>query len=74
MQVRGIIPPVVTPMTPDEEVDYAKLRKFIDYQIACGVHGIFVLGTTGECYALDADEKHKIVAATVEHVNKRVPV
>jgi 4-hydroxy-tetrahydrodipicolinate synthase len=74
MQVRGIIPPVVTPMTPDEEVDYAKLRKFIDYQIACGVHGIFVLGTTGECYALDADEKQKIVATTVEHVNKRVPV
>jgi 4-hydroxy-tetrahydrodipicolinate synthase len=61
-------------MLPDEEVDYPKLRKLIDYQISCGVHGIFVLGTTGECYALDADEKQKIVAMTVEHVNKRVPV
>jgi len=74
MQVRGIIPPLVTPMKADEEVDYATLRKLIDHQIACGVHGIFVLGTTGECYALDADEKQKIVAATVEHVNKRLPV
>ena len=74
MQVRGIIPPVVTPMRPDEEVDYARLRKFIDYQIECGVHGIFVLGTTGECYALDADEKQKIVATAVEQVNRRVPV
>ena len=74
MQVRGIIPPVVTPMRPDEEVDYARLRKFIDHQIESGVHGIFVLGTTGECYALDADEKQKIVAAAVEQVNKRVPV
>jgi 4-hydroxy-tetrahydrodipicolinate synthase len=74
MKVHGIIPPLVTPMTPDEDVDYPKLRKFIDHQIACGVHGIFVLGTTGECYALDAEEKQKIVAMTVEHVNRRVPV
>ena len=74
MQVRGIIPPVVTPMLANEEVDLPRLRQFIDYQIACGVHGIFVLGTTGECYALDADEKQKIVATAVEHVNKRVPV
>ena len=74
MQVRGIIPPLVTPMCTDEEVDYPRLRQVIDHQIACGVHGIFVLGTTGECYALDADEKQKIVATTVEHVNKRLPV
>lgn len=74
MQVRGIIPPLVTPMKGDEEVDYATLRRLIDHQIACGVHGIFVLGTTGECYALDAEEKQRIVATTVEHVNKRVPV
>ena len=74
MQVRGIIPPVVTPMLPDEEVDYPKLRRFIDHQIACGVHGIFVLGTTGECYALDADEKRRVVATAVEQVDKRVPV
>lgn len=74
MQVRGIIPPLVTPMTSDEEVDLKRLRELIDWQISCGVHGIFVLGTTGECYALDADEKQKIVAATVEHVKKRVPV
>ena len=74
MQVRGIIPPLVTPMRPDEEVDYPRLRELIDHLIAAGVHGIFVLGTTGECYALDADEKQKIVATTVEHVNKRLPV
>ena len=74
MQVRGIIPPLVTPMTPDEEVDLPRLRQLIDHLIASGVHGIFVLGTTGECYALDATEKQKIVAATVAHVNKRVPV
>jgi 4-hydroxy-tetrahydrodipicolinate synthase len=74
MRVRGIIPPVVTPMTPDEDVDYPRLCQVIDHQIAAGVHGIFVLGTTGECYALDAADKQKIVATTVAHVNKRLPV
>lgn len=74
LQPRGIIPPVVTPMTPDEEVDYPRLRQVIDRQIAAGVHGIFVLGTTGECYALDAAEKQRVVAETVAHVNKRLPV
>ena len=43
LNIRGIIPPIVTPMLPDEDVDYPKLRKLIDHQIACGVHGIFVL-------------------------------
>jgi len=45
MQVRGIIPPVVTPMRADEEVDYARLRKFIDDQIEVRVHGIVTLYT-----------------------------
>src|SRR6476659_671975 len=74
MNVKGIIPPLVTPMRADEEVDYPRLRQLIDHLIGSGVHGIFVLGTTGECYALDAAEKQKVVATTLAHVNKRVPV
>jgi 4-hydroxy-tetrahydrodipicolinate synthase len=74
MQIRGIIPPLVTPMQSNEEVDLLRLRSLIDHLIAKGVHGIFVLGTTGECYALDEREKQAIIATAVEHVNKRVPV
>src|SRR5437762_8144507 len=74
MQLRGIIPPVVTPMRPNEDVDLPRLRDLIDRLLAAGVHGIFVLGTTGEFYALDPDEKRQIIATAVQHVNKRVPV
>jgi 4-hydroxy-tetrahydrodipicolinate synthase len=74
MQVRGIIPPVVTPMKPNEDVDLPRLRTHIDRMIAAGVHGIFVLGTTGECCSLDEREKQEIIATAVSHVNKRVPV
>ena len=39
-----------------------------------GVHGIFVLGTTGEFYALDEREKQEVIAAAVAHVAGASPV
>jgi 4-hydroxy-tetrahydrodipicolinate synthase len=74
MKLRGIIPPVVTPFTADQELDLPQLRSHIDFMIARGVHGIFVLGTTGEFYALDEREKQQVVAEAVDHVNGRLPV
>ncbi len=74
MQIRGIIPPVATPMQANEDLDLPRLRWFIDHLIQSGVHGIFVLGTNSEFYALDEDEKQKVIATTVEHVRGQVPV
>jgi 4-hydroxy-tetrahydrodipicolinate synthase len=45
MQIRGVIPPVATPMLPNEDLDLPRLRWFLDRLIAHGVHGVFVLGT-----------------------------
>src|SRR4051794_41561505 len=42
--------------------------------LARGVHGIFVLGTTGEFFALDDAEKQRVVAEAVAHVGGRRPV
>lgn len=74
MEIRGIIPPVATPMKANEDLDLPRLKWFIDHLIANGVHGIFVLGTNSEFYALDDKEKQEVIATAVEHVNKRVPV
>lgn len=70
----GIIPPCITPMHPDESIDLSGLRRHIDWQLECGVDGIFVLGTTGEFYALDEAEKQAVIAETVAHVAGRTPV
>lgn len=40
MKLHGIIPPVVTPMTADQEVDLGGLRRHIDWQLGLRVHGI----------------------------------
>jgi 4-hydroxy-tetrahydrodipicolinate synthase len=74
MQIHGIIPPVATPMQANEDLDLPRLRSFLDHLIASGVHGIFVLGTNSEFYALDEREKQEVIAVAVAHVNKRVPV
>ncbi len=74
MQIRGIIPPVATPMQPNEDLDLPRLKWFLDHLITSGVHGIFVLGTNSEFYALDEKEKQQVIATAVEHVHGRVPV
>jgi len=74
MQIRGIIPPVATPMQANEDLDLPRLKWFLDHLISEGVHGIFVLGTNSEFYALDEREKQEVIATAVAHVRHRVPV
>ncbi|MDE7262026.1 MAG: 4-hydroxy-tetrahydrodipicolinate synthase [Oscillospiraceae bacterium] len=73
--IKGIIPPVVTPMNPeDESVNIPELRNQIERQIAGGVHGIFPFGTNGEAYILSMEEKEEILEATLDQVKGRIPV
>ena len=74
MQIRGIIPPVATPMQANEDLDLPRLCSHLDFLIEEGVHGVFVLGTNSEFYALDEREKQEVIATTIAHVRKRVPV
>src|SRR3989442_14260010 len=74
LQIHGIIPPVATPMKTNEDLDLPRLRWFLNHLIQNGVHGVFVLGTNSEFYALDEREKQQVIATAVEHVRGRVPV
>ncbi|HEV3079989.1 MAG TPA: 4-hydroxy-tetrahydrodipicolinate synthase [Gemmataceae bacterium] len=74
MKIHGIIPPVATAMQSNEDLDLPRLKWFLDHLIREGVHGVFVLGTNSEFYALDEREKQQVIATAVEHVHKRVPV
>lgn len=74
MKIQGIIPPVATPMQANEDLDLPRLRWFLDHLINAGVHGVFVLGTNSEFYALDEGEKQAVIATAVQHVRGRVPV
>ena len=69
VEIKGIIPPVVTPMNPaDESVNIPELRNQIERQIAGGVHGIFPFGPNAEAYILSMKEKEEILEATVDQL------
>jgi len=72
--LRGIIPPIATPLTPAEKVDVPGMRRLVSYLLEAGVHGVFVLGATGEFAYLRDRERVKAIEAAVEAVNGRVPV
>ena len=74
MQPRGIIPPVATPMLANEDLDLPRFKWYLDRLIREGVHGLFVLGTNSEFYAMDEQEKQQVIATAVEHVHARLPV
>jgi 4-hydroxy-tetrahydrodipicolinate synthase len=71
---KGIIPPIITPFTPEGKFNEPIFRQMINYLIEEGVHGIFPLGTTGEFYAFTNEEVRHILRVAVEEANGRVPV
>ena len=72
--LRGIIPPVITPMNEDETVNEQELRRQVNRLIEAGVHGLFPFGTNGESYILSEKEKEQILSVVVEENRGRVPV
>jgi len=74
MKLKGIVPPIGTPLTAQERVDEKGLRNLVRYLIDGGVHGIFVNGTMG-CFALLTDtEQLRAIEIVADEVNGRVPV
>lgn len=71
---RGIIPPVVTPLRSRDELDVAGLERLIEHILAGGVHGLFILGTTGEAPNLSYRLRRELIDQTCKFVRGRVPV
>ena len=70
----GSIVALATPMHEDGSVDYAALRKLVDWHVAEGTDGICVVGTTGESPTVNVEEHCEIIRVAVEQANKRVPI
>jgi 4-hydroxy-tetrahydrodipicolinate synthase len=70
----GVIPPIITPLTPTGDIDTAGLSRLVSYMIDAGVSGVFVLGSSGEGPWLTGAEREEIITAAVEAAAGRVPV
>lgn len=74
LELKGIIPPIITPMYEDETINTEELRRQVDRMIEGGVHALFPFGTNGEGYILNAKEKQLVLETVIDQCNGRVPV
>ena len=70
----GVIPPIVTPVDENENVDEKGFRELIEYCIKGGLHGFLVAGTNGETMQLTQKERTHAIQIMLDQVNGRVPV
>ncbi len=72
--LRGVIPPLVTPLTAGGGLDAPGLERLIEMMLEAGVHGVFPLGTTGEAPHLGRELRAEFLGLVVRCVKGRVPV
>ncbi len=65
---------MVTPLISEKELDEEGLENLLEYLISGGVHGIFILGTTGEGTNLSYELRKYFIKRTCAIVNRRIPV
>ena len=73
MNLEGAMTAIVTPMR-DGSPDFPALERFVESQIAAGIHGLVAVGTTGESASLRIDEHLEVIERTVRFAAGRVPV
>lgn len=72
--LKGVIPPLVTPLAGRDQIDLPALDRIIEHVIGGGVHGLFILGTTGEGPSLSHEAQRTLVTEATKRVKQRVPV
>ena len=73
-KIRGVVPPVVVPDTPDHELDVPSFERLINYMIDAGVDGLFFLGSSGEVVFSTDERRRQIITEAIRIVDHRVPV
>jgi 4-hydroxy-tetrahydrodipicolinate synthase len=72
--LKGIITPLVTPLLDNDTLDRKGLETLIEHVLTGGVHGIFILGSTGEATSLTYRLRRELVQAACACINGRVPI
>lgn len=73
-ELRGIFTPNLVPLDDRGQINEAELRRYVDWLIDRGVHGLYPNGSTGEFTRFQPEERRRIIQVVCEQVNGRVPV
>jgi 4-hydroxy-tetrahydrodipicolinate synthase len=70
----GLVPPLVTPLSDSETLDETGYERLIDHLITGGVHGLFILGSTGEAPSLSGELRRRVIDQGCKIAAARIPV
>ena len=73
-KLHGIVPPLVTPLKDRDTLDVEGLQRLVEHILAGGVHGLFILGTSGETPSLSYRLRRELIARVCRQVGDRLPV
>ena len=73
-RIRGVIPAMVTPMTPAGDPDEAGIRSHVRFLLGEGVNGLFTLGSSGEFSHLTMEDRALVIRTIADEAAGRVPV
>jgi dihydrodipicolinate synthase/N-acetylneuraminate lyase len=73
-KITGILTPHMVPLAADGRINEAELRRYVDWLIQQGVHGLYPNGSTGEFVRFTPEERRQIVKIVCEQAAGRVPV
>jgi 4-hydroxy-tetrahydrodipicolinate synthase len=70
----GIVPPLITPLLERDALDVEGFERLVNHVVDGGVHGVFVLGTSGEAPSLSYRLRREVIDRTCQFVRGRVPI
>jgi 4-hydroxy-tetrahydrodipicolinate synthase len=73
-RLAGIFTPNIVPLDERQEINEAELRRYVDWLIEHGVHGLYPNGSTGEFTRFTAEERRRIIEIMVDQTRGRVPI
>jgi 4-hydroxy-tetrahydrodipicolinate synthase len=72
--LKGIFTPNIVPLDRRGEIDEPELRRYVDWLIERGVHGLYPNGSTGEFTRFTAEERRRIIEIIADHNRGRLPI
>ncbi|WP_417380478.1 dihydrodipicolinate synthase family protein [Gimesia sp.] len=73
-QLKGVLPPVITPLTPDRRLDPASAESVYRFMLDKGTHGLFLFGTSGEGPLLCEADRHEATEIAAKVIDGSVPL
>lgn len=73
-RLTGIYTPNIVPLNDHGDINEPELRRYVDWLIEHGVHGLYPNGSTGEFTRFTAEERRRIIEIMVDQTRGRVPI